>query len=74
MKTSTITSEITGTVWKIVSRVGDTVDENQDLVILESMKMEIPALSPERGTVREILVKEGELVKEGQALVIVEQA
>jgi acetyl-CoA carboxylase biotin carboxyl carrier protein len=73
LKTSIIKSEITGTVWKIVSRVGDAVAEHQDLVILESMKMEIPASSPESGTVREILVKEGDLVKEGQVLVVVEQ-
>lgn len=73
MKTSIIKSEITGTVWKVVSRVGDTVAENQELVILESMKMEIPALAVEAGTVREILVNEGDAVKEGQDLVIVER-
>jgi acetyl-CoA carboxylase biotin carboxyl carrier protein len=73
LKTSIIRSEITGTVWKIVSRVGDTVAENQELVILESMKMEIPAVTQDAGTVREILVSEGDAVKEGQDLVIVER-
>jgi acetyl-CoA carboxylase biotin carboxyl carrier protein len=74
LKTCTIQSEITGTVWKIVTNVGDPVAPDQELVIMESMKMEIPALAPEAGTVREILVKEGDAVKEGQDLVIVERA
>ena len=74
MKTCTIQSETTGTVWKVVTSVGATVAEHQDLVILETMKMEIPAVSPVRGTVREVLVKEGDLVEEGQALVILERS
>jgi acetyl-CoA carboxylase biotin carboxyl carrier protein len=74
VKKCTIQSEITGTVWKIVTSVGDPVTQDQELVILESMKMEIPALAPEAGTVREILVKEGDSIKEGQDLVIVERA
>jgi acetyl-CoA carboxylase biotin carboxyl carrier protein len=73
LKTAIVKSEITGTVWKIVSRVGDTVAGNQELLILESMKMEIPALALEAGTVREILVSEGDAVKEGQDLVILER-
>lgn len=72
MKTCIIQSEITGTVWKIVASVGEAVAQSQELVILESMKMEIPAVATQAGTVREILVKEGDPVKEGQDLAIVE--
>ena len=72
MKTCIIKSEITGTVWKIVSSVGDAVAEDHEMLILESMKMEIPATATGSGKVLEILVKEGDPVKEGQALVIVE--
>jgi len=70
---TTIQSEITGTVWKIVTSVGASVARDQELVILESMKMEIPAVALEAGTVREILVNEGDSVKEGQDLIVVER-
>jgi acetyl-CoA carboxylase biotin carboxyl carrier protein len=72
LKKCIIQSEITGTVWKIVCSVGEAVAKDQELVILESMKMEIPALATHAGTVREILVNEGDPAKEGQDLVIVE--
>ena len=65
-------SLVTGTVWKIEVQVGDSVAEEQTLVILESMKMEIPAVAPAAGTVRKILVSEGEAVAEGQDLVVLE--
>jgi acetyl-CoA carboxylase biotin carboxyl carrier protein len=73
LKTSIVRSEVAGTVWKIVSRVGDAVAEDQELVIVESMKMEIPAVASDGGIVREILVSEGDAVREGQELVIVER-
>ena len=63
-----INSEITGTIWKIEVKPGDTVAEEDVLLIIESMKMEIPVLAPEGGTVSEILVKEEEAIKEGQLL------
>jgi acetyl-CoA carboxylase biotin carboxyl carrier protein len=72
LKTRIIKSEVTGTVWKIVSSVGDAVAANQELVLLESMKMEIPAVAPQAGTVRDILVKEGDAVEEDQGLVVLE--
>ncbi len=62
-------SEITGTIWKIEVKPGDKVSEGDTLIIIESMKMEIPVLAGEDGTVGEILVKEEEAVSEGQALV-----
>ena len=63
-----INSEITGTIWKIEVQPGDTVAEEDVLIIIESMKMDIPVLAPEGGTVSEILVKEEEPIKEGQLL------
>jgi acetyl-CoA carboxylase biotin carboxyl carrier protein len=60
-----VKTEITGNVWKIVAQVGEEVEEDAPILILESMKMEIPVSAPEVGTVREILVKEGDVVSEG---------
>ena len=65
-----VRSEIAGSVWKIEVAVGDSVAEDDPLLILESMKMEIPLLAPQAGVVREILVKEGEAVAEGDIAVI----
>ncbi len=72
MARTTVTSEITGTVWKLEVAVGDRVDAEQTLLILESMKMEIPAAAPRAGTVLQLLVAEGEAVSEGQDLVVIE--
>jgi acetyl-CoA carboxylase biotin carboxyl carrier protein len=60
-----VSAEITGSVWKIVVGVGDAVREDDIILVLESMKMEIPITAPEAGTVAEILVSEGETVPEG---------
>ena len=60
-----VKTEITGNVWKIVAKVGDELEEDEPILILESMKMEIPVSAPETGTVREILVAEGDVVSEG---------
>lgn len=65
-----VRSEIAGSVWKIEVAVGDSVGEDDPLVILESMKMEIPLLSPRSGVVKEILVAEGEPIAEGDVAVI----
>jgi len=64
-----VTAHITGTVWKIQVQVGDPVAEEQSVVILESMKMEMPVESPSSGTVTAIAVKEGQAVEEGDVLV-----
>lgn len=64
-----VTAHITGTVWKIQVQVGDPVAEEQPVVILESMKMEMPVESPAAGTVTSISVKEGQAVEEGDVLV-----
>ncbi len=67
-----IKSEITGSVWKILKGPGDAVGEEDSLMILESMKMEIPVLAEAKGKVVEIRVKEGDAVAEGQALAVLE--
>jgi biotin carboxyl carrier protein len=65
-----VRSEIAGSVWKVEVAVGDSVAEDDPLVILESMKMEIPLLAPRSGVVKEILVAEGEPIAEGDVAVI----
>jgi acetyl-CoA carboxylase biotin carboxyl carrier protein len=65
-----VPAHITGTVWKIERKVGDEVAPGDVLVILESMKMEMPVEAPEAGTVAEIRCKEAEAVSEGQTLVV----
>ena len=66
----TVKSEIAGSVWKIEVAVADAVAAEDPLIILESMKMEIPLLAPRAGIVRRILVAEGEPIAEGDAAVI----
>jgi biotin carboxyl carrier protein len=67
-----VRSEITGSVWKIEVAIGDSVAEDDPLIVLEAMKMEIPLLSPRAGVVREILVSEGDPIGEGDVAVILE--
>ena len=67
-----IKSEITGSVWKILKQPGDEVGDEDSLMILESMKMEIPVMAEASGKVAEILVKEGDSIVEGQALAVLE--
>ncbi len=69
-----VAAHITGTVWKIQVKVGDSVEPEQTLVILESMKMEMPVESPQAGRVARIHVSEGQAVDEGDALVTLEDA
>ena len=67
-----VEAHITGTVWKIEVEVGDTVEEGDTVVILESMKMEMPVEAEDPGVVKEILCEEGQPVDEGDTLVILE--
>ena len=67
-----IEAHITGTVWKIEVAVGDTIEEGDTVVVLESMKMEMPVEAEDEGTVSEILVEEGQAVSEGDTLVVLE--
>jgi len=59
-------------VWKIVARVGQKLAEDEPILILESMKMEIPVSAPEAGTVKEILVAEGDVATEGSVVARIE--
>jgi acetyl-CoA carboxylase biotin carboxyl carrier protein len=69
---SQIVATMAGNVWKIVVSVGEQVTEGQDVVILESMKMEIPIAAEASGTVKEIKVQEGDFVNEGDVLIELE--
>jgi acetyl-CoA carboxylase biotin carboxyl carrier protein len=67
-----VEAHITGTVWRIEVAVGDSIDEGDTVVILESMKMEMPVEAEDGGTVREIRCQEGQAVNEGDTLVVLE--
>jgi acetyl-CoA carboxylase biotin carboxyl carrier protein len=67
-----IEAHITGTVWKVEVSVGDEVDEGDTVVILESMKMEMPVEAEDPGTVAEVRCEEGQSVQEGDVLVVLE--
>ena len=67
-----VEAHITGTVWKIEVEVGDSVQEGDAVVILESMKMEMPVEAEDPGVVKEIRCSEGQSVSEGDTLVVLE--
>tara|TARA_R110002124_G_scaffold104370_13_gene254391 strand:+ start:45978 stop:46199 length:222 start_codon:yes stop_codon:yes gene_type:complete len=60
-----IKTEITGSIWKIVAKIGDQLEEDDTILIMESMKMEIPVSVIESGRLVEILVAEGDIATEG---------
>ncbi len=63
-------AELVGTVWKVLVKAGDSVDIDQELLILESMKMEISVIAPRAGTVQDVKVKATDVVAENQVLVV----
>jgi acetyl-CoA carboxylase biotin carboxyl carrier protein len=67
-----VEAQITGSVWKIETAVGSEVAEGETLMILESMKMEIPVEAPVGGRVAEIRVAEGQSIEEGAVLAVIE--
>jgi acetyl-CoA carboxylase biotin carboxyl carrier protein len=69
---SEIVASMAGNVWKVLVKVGDQIEEDQDVVILESMKMEIPIAAEFDGTVKEVKVNEGDFVNEGDIIVVIE--
>lgn len=68
-----VETEVTGKVWKLVAKPGDTISEDDPILILESMKMEIPVPAPFHGTVLEICVAEGDAVDEGDVVARMEE-
>ena len=68
---SEVRSEMVANVWKVVVSAGDTVEAGDALVILESMKMEIPIEAPEGGTVTEVAVQEGGVVQDGDLIAVI---
>jgi acetyl-CoA carboxylase biotin carboxyl carrier protein len=67
-----VKSEVTGAVWKIVATVGQKLEPGDTVMIVESMKMEIPVIAEDGGTVKEVLVAEGNPVTEGQPVAALE--
>jgi acetyl-CoA carboxylase biotin carboxyl carrier protein len=61
-------AEVTGSVWKIVTEVGQTIEPGDTIMIVESMKMEIPVIAEDGGTIKEFTVEEGKSVAEGQVV------
>jgi biotin carboxyl carrier protein len=66
-----IRAEMVANVWKVVVSAGDTVNDGDTLVILESMKMEIPVIAETDGTVTELAVAEGDVVQEGDLIAVI---
>jgi acetyl-CoA carboxylase biotin carboxyl carrier protein len=63
-------TEVTGAVWKIVTEIGQRVEAGETIMIIESMKMEIPVMSEEGGVIQKFLVEEKTPVSEGQVVAI----
>ena len=71
---SPINAPLTGNVWKILVKAGEEVSEGDTLIILESMKMEIPIEAEDDGTVVEVVVQEGQAITEGEPVIQFEEA
>ena len=67
-----IEAQIAGNVWKIEKSIGDRVEREEVILVIESMKMEIPVEAPRPGTILEIRVAEGEAIEEGAILIVLE--
>jgi acetyl-CoA carboxylase biotin carboxyl carrier protein len=72
MSAKEVRAEITGTVWKIERQVGESVEIEDTIVILESMKMEIPIVAPRPGRIADIRVTEGDTIEEGQIVALID--
>jgi acetyl-CoA carboxylase biotin carboxyl carrier protein len=69
---SEVRAEMVANVWKVVAAEGDAVSDGDTLVILESMKMEIPVLAEDAGTLTKLAVAEGDVVQEGDLIAVIE--
>jgi urea carboxylase len=73
MAATELKAEVTGSVWKIITQPGQVLAAGDTVMILESMKMEIPVIAEDGGTLVEIRVAEGNPVAEGQVLAVVKE-
>ncbi|HUD76487.1 MAG TPA: biotin/lipoyl-binding carrier protein [Streptosporangiaceae bacterium] len=69
---SEVRAEMVANVWKVVAAEGDAIGDGDTLVILESMKMEIPVLAEDSGTLTQLAVAEGDVVQEGDLIAVIE--
>ncbi|MGI9007292.1 MAG: biotin/lipoyl-binding carrier protein [Streptosporangiaceae bacterium] len=67
-----IRAEMVANVWKVVAAEGDSVVDGDTLVILESMKMEIPVLAESEGRITQLAVSEGDVIQEGDLIAVIE--
>ncbi|MDR8408864.1 biotin/lipoyl-binding carrier protein [Nonomuraea sp. 3-1Str] len=67
-----VRAEMVSNVWKVVVSEGDTVSDGDTLVILESMKMEIPVITEDDGVVTQLKVNEGDVIQEGDLIAVIE--
>jgi acetyl-CoA carboxylase biotin carboxyl carrier protein len=72
MQVAEVRAEMVANVWKVVAAEGDSVADGDTLVILESMKMEIPVLAEDAGTITTLAVAEGDVVQEGDLIAVIE--
>jgi acetyl-CoA carboxylase biotin carboxyl carrier protein len=72
MMADEIHAEMVANVWKVVAKAGDAIEEGDTLVILESMKMEIPVIAESDGVVKQIAVNEGDVVQEGDLIAVID--
>jgi acetyl-CoA carboxylase biotin carboxyl carrier protein len=72
MQVAEVRAEMVANVWKVVAAEGDAVADGDTLVILESMKMEIPVLAEDAGTLTRLAVAEGDVVQEGDLIAVIE--
>ena len=68
-----VSSQVTGTVWKLLVKEGDSIEAGKPVIMIESMKMEFPVDSPVTGTVRQLFCKQGGYVSAGQVLLIIQE-
>ncbi|MFT7459633.1 MAG: acetyl-CoA carboxylase biotin carboxyl carrier protein [Planctomycetota bacterium] len=67
-----VEAPLAGNIWEVLVKVGDKVEEDDELVIIEALKMENPVYAPCDGTIKEIKVNKGDLVEEDDVLIIIE--
>ena len=72
MRKVELLSEVTGSVWKVLTQPGQTVQEDDPILLIESMKMEIPVVATEPGVIASILVQEGSAVAEGDVVAVLD--